>query len=233
MEWFIKIVTLFFTGALGGWITELFFRRAVHKKWINPGFLAGPCLPLYGSGLVVLYLICEYGFRFIESLTWRAVAVIATLTVLMTLIEYVTGLVFIKRLNVKLWDYSDRKGNVQGIICPLFSFIWGVAGAIYYFCIHDALRYFAALIASNTLWYFICGAATGVFILDVCYSFNVVAKVRAWAKKHDIIVKYEELKLSIKRRAEKLKQKKSFLFSLHSKNGMEKELEDYSSELER
>ena len=47
---------LFFIGCLIGWEIELIYRRFLSKnnperKWINPGFLIGPWLPIYGSGL--------------------------------------------------------------------------------------------------------------------------------------------------------------------------------------
>ena len=47
---------LFFIGSCLGWCMEVFFRRFFsranpERKWINPGFLAGPYLPLYGFGL--------------------------------------------------------------------------------------------------------------------------------------------------------------------------------------
>ena len=41
-----------------------------------------------------------------------------------TLIEYFAGLIFIKGMHVKLWDNSDEKFNIQGIICPKFTFFW-------------------------------------------------------------------------------------------------------------
>ena len=56
LEKFISIVTLFVFGSLIGWVIELFFRRFVsQKKWMNPGFLVGPYLPIYGFGTVGLY----------------------------------------------------------------------------------------------------------------------------------------------------------------------------------
>lgn len=46
---------LFFAGCLIGWGIEVIFRRFEPnnkaRKWINPGFLIGPYLPLYGFGL--------------------------------------------------------------------------------------------------------------------------------------------------------------------------------------
>ena len=58
----LVILFLFFIGCIMGWCIEVIFRKFFSKsnpshKWINPGFLIGPYLPLYGSGLVVLYLL--------------------------------------------------------------------------------------------------------------------------------------------------------------------------------
>ena len=127
---FVRLALIFVIGGSLGWVIELFFRRWAHKKWVNPGFLVGPCLPLYGTGLVVLYLLCLPNYDFIADPVWRVVFVVAMLAVVMTLVEYITGLIFIKGMKVKLWDYSDRWGNIQGIICPLFSLFWAVLGAM-------------------------------------------------------------------------------------------------------
>ncbi len=39
----------------------------------------------------------------------------------MTLIEYVAGVFGLKYFKVRLWDYSDEWGNINGIVCPEFS----------------------------------------------------------------------------------------------------------------
>ncbi|MBR0031622.1 MAG: hypothetical protein IJP61_04990, partial [Treponema sp.] len=49
----LVLTFLFFAGSIIGWGIELFWRRFFsknnpEKKWINPGFLTGPYLPLYG-----------------------------------------------------------------------------------------------------------------------------------------------------------------------------------------
>ena len=136
MQVVLKISFLFIIGGSLGWVLELFYRRMAHGKWINPGFLVGPCLPLYGIGVVLLYSICEIRLDGIASEFWRHVVVILMITAVMTGIEYVTGLFFVNVMKVRLWDYSDSWGNVQGIICPLFSLFWGVLGALYYLFVH-------------------------------------------------------------------------------------------------
>ena len=126
MQIFFRLAFLYMLGSVGGWVIELFFRRFFStKKWINPGFLNGPYLPMYGAGTLILYGAC-----FIPLPRW---ALVLLLLVSLTLLEYVTGLIFIKGMHIKLWDYSAQWGNVQGIICPLFSLLWGViaAGFVY------------------------------------------------------------------------------------------------------
>ena len=64
MNKFLILAFLFFVGSTFGWILEVFFRKFFSRnnpehKWINPGFCTGPYLPLYGSGLCVLYLIAS------------------------------------------------------------------------------------------------------------------------------------------------------------------------------
>ena len=227
MKTFLSLSFIFVLGCSFGYIIELIFRRVVHKKWINPGFLSGPCLPIYGTGVVVLYLICSMEYPFISSPAIKTVFIIAGITVSMTVIEYLTGLFFVKIFNVRLWDYSDRWGNLQGIICPLFSFIWGAIGAAYYFLLHPAVTVAAEWISANPEFAVFVGMYLGVFFVDIGYSFNIVAKMKRFAEQHKILVRFEEVKLSIRLQAEKLKKRSHFIFAFLSPSGLKAELESY------
>lgn len=63
----------------------------------------------------------------------RKLLLFVLMALAITLVEYIAGLIFIRGMKIKLWDYSERWGNIQGIICPLFSFFWAILSAIYYF----------------------------------------------------------------------------------------------------
>lgn len=230
MENVIRWSLIFIIGGTIGYFIELVFRRIVHKKWINPGFLIGPCLPLYGVGTLCLYLISSLDYGFIGSDFWRAVFVIFVITFAMTFVEYITGIVFIKGMNVKLWDYSDRKGNIQGIICPMFTFFWGLIGAVYYLFVHRFVTVAAGWIDANPLYSYLLGMYFGVFIVDVAYSFRIVSKIRAWAKENQIVVRYEAFKLSVHNKAQEIKEKTSFFFGLHGKKTFDGELERYADD---
>ena len=114
MTTFLSLCFLFFVGSCLGWCIEVVFRRFVSaKKWINPGFLTGPYLPIYGFGLVGLYSVCAIPVQ--TGSGWGdALVTILIMGVIMTAIEYVAGLIFIKGMKIKLWDYSNQPGNVQG-----------------------------------------------------------------------------------------------------------------------
>ncbi len=64
MSFILILAFLFAIGSLIGWVLELFFRRFFDKankerKWINPGFLNGPYLPIYGISLIMFYLLAQ------------------------------------------------------------------------------------------------------------------------------------------------------------------------------
>lgn len=227
MQILLKVSFLFIIGGSLGWVLELFYRRYAHGKWINPGFLVGPCLPLYGTGVVLLYSICEIPLDGIRSELWRHVVVILIITAVMTGIEYVTGLFFVNVMKVKLWDYSQRWGNIGGIICPLFTLFWGVLGAAYYLFLHGYMCVAADWIASHPVFGYFVGMYVGILVVDIGYSFHIVSKIHTWAKDSKMTVRYEEFKLSIRMHAETLKSRKHFVFPFQTLLTLREELENY------
>ena len=72
MNIFLVILFLFFAGSLIGWGIEVLWRKFFsaanpEHKWINPGFLVGPYLPLYGFSLTILFLLTFIDVSFIEN----------------------------------------------------------------------------------------------------------------------------------------------------------------------
>lgn len=202
---FFRLAFLFMIGAVGGWVIELFFRRYFSlKKWINPGFLNGPYLPMYGFGTVILYGAC-----FIPVPKW---GIVLLLVVGLTLLEYITGLIFIKGMKIKLWDYSKQWGNIQGIICPLFSLFWGIIAAVFVYFLYNPLDTAATWAVSNIWMLFATGIFYGVFATDLCISFNVSLKIRKVAAQFKTAVHYEELKAAINERRKQNRERFRFLF---------------------
>jgi Predicted membrane protein len=222
MPLFLIFAYLFFLGSVAGWVLEVFFRRFFsranpERRWINPGFCTGPWLPLYGSGLCILYLL-----SFLESAdlirnpVWNRIALFAVMALAMTGIEYAAGLLALRVAKVRLWDYTDQWGNIQGIICPKFSLAWALLGALYYFLIHPRILHALDWLSQNLAFSFFIGLFFGFFILDVVNSANLTAKLRRFAAENDVVVRFEAVKESIRKRKEAARQKYRFLRPLHT-----------------
>ena len=72
MNLWLVLAFLFFIGSLSGWCLELLYRKFFSdanpdRKWINPGFLSGPYLPLYGFSLCVLFLLAHIKIVYIDN----------------------------------------------------------------------------------------------------------------------------------------------------------------------
>lgn len=232
MNLFLILSFLFFIGAVSGWVIELLFRRFIstanpERKWINPGFCTGPYVPLYGFGLCFLYIIASVETSsLMDSFRYQKIVLFLTMAVTMTVIEYIAGIFLLKVAHMRLWDYSKEVGNIQGLICPRFSVIWAVLGAIYYFVIHPRILNALNWFSQNLAFSFVIGLFFGVFLLDVAHSLQLANKLQKFAKENDVIIRYEHLKLQIRKAHEQRKQKYHFLFPFHSDRPLSEHLKE-------
>lgn len=229
MSLFLILAFLFSVGSVLGWGLEVLFRRFFSAKhWVNPGFLIGPYLPLYGSSLCLLFLLAQlepyvsFGNPLLQKLL-----LFVTMAVAITILEYIAGLIFIKGMKIKLWDYSDRWGNVQGIICPLFSFFWIVLSGMYYFLVHPYILSALRWLGENLAFSFAIGFFYGIFVLDFIYSTQILVKIRTYAAESGIVVRLEELKEDIHASLLERKRKSHFFGSAHRRMSMTEFLENY------
>lgn len=205
-------------GSTFGFLLEVVYRSIRLKRLVKPGFLAGPCLPIYGTGATVLYLICNIDFSFISNPVLKVVVLLLIATILMTVIEYIAGFISIKYFKNKLWDYSNQWGNIQGIICPLFSLIWGVCCLLFYYLVFPWIGDFATAVSTNILLMFFVGIYYGVFSIDLAYSLNLMTKIRSYAIKVKELINFDNFKKLITEKYGSIEKKKSFItFKLYSK----------------
>lgn len=79
-------------------------------KIINRGFLHGPILPIYGFGVLLIWII----FRSLETNFFNRFVLISLVC---SLIEYSTSYILEKLFHKSWWDYKDCKYNLNGRIC--------------------------------------------------------------------------------------------------------------------
>ena len=210
MKILVTIATLFVIGSVSGYIIELLFRRFVsQKRWVNPGFMVGPYIPLYGFGTVILYGFSNIDLSNLGLPNWANILItLFAIGIALTVIELLAGLIFIKGFHMKLWDYSNQWGNFKGFICPLFSLIWMAVGVGYYFLLNPVLVKALFFIYDYPLYVFFVGVVVGMMVVDFCYSLHVGFMIKKYAGVAS--VKFEEFKASISEKMAESKKKASF-----------------------
>jgi len=108
----------FLVFSILGWIIEALYRSVIDRRLINPGFLTGPYLPIYGFGGLII--LAGYTLLSSYSLPVRAVFYIISLTAL----EFLAGFFMEKIFGIRLWDYRHRRLNLYGYVCLRFSIYW-------------------------------------------------------------------------------------------------------------
>ena len=123
----------------------------------------------------------------------------------MTLLELIAGLIFVKGFKVRLWDYTNDKGNFMGIICPKFSIIWILVSVLFYYFLSPWIYNLAAFNAEDILnpaleggmpkiWIiYALGLIYGAFLLDFFTSLGLFNKVSGAARKLGKVFHYDRI----------------------------------------
>lgn len=224
MHVFVMLVFIFGIGSIFGWVLEVLYRHFAdkEKRWFNPGFCVGPYLPIYGFGLVTVFLITYLNkLEFISNIVLRHFVLFVIIAISVTLIELIAGIFLLKFFNMRLWDYSDEPFNYKGYICLKFTIFWMLLGAGYFFFIHPAVYDSIVWLSNNLIFSFFVGSFFSTFIMDVIYSGNVIAKVRDYAVKNGVIVAFEDMKNRIARE-KKIREEKTAFFVFMLKENLSK-----------
>jgi uncharacterized membrane protein len=224
---FLMYLFLFLVGSVLGYAIEVLFRRFITAhRWVNPGFMKGPWLPLYGFGLLLMFTFCWVLTTYLPSslifynplgdlfgngrpasgATVADLIPISIMSVSLILLEFIAGLIFVKGFKVRLWDYSNLKGNILGIICPEFSLIWTAVSILFYYAMDPFVYQAFGLIftfmfgagdgsqAANVVFIFFMGVVYGIMLLDFIKSINIFTKIVAMANRYGFVAGYEKFR---------------------------------------
>ncbi|MDE6026433.1 MAG: putative ABC transporter permease [Lachnospiraceae bacterium] len=114
----IRHFVLWITGGIAYFYIEIIFRGFSHYSMIICG---GFCFLLVGEiGVDILYSGQPF---YILKIMGLAALVITTL-------EFFTGIIVNKIFQLGVWDYSTVRGNIMGQVCLPYTFLWGVLGLV-------------------------------------------------------------------------------------------------------
>jgi len=122
---------IFLLYSLLGFIMEsTLFKIKLSKK--HSGIFYGPMTAVYGVGVLSIELLNKYFFKKIKChKIIKLIIEFITLTIILSLIEYLGGNILNYLFDIDMWDYSNIKPNFGKYICLQNSIIWGILGTIY------------------------------------------------------------------------------------------------------
>ena len=141
-----KMIFYFAVYSFLGWCVESVYKTILEKKFINSGFLYGPFCPIYGFGAIIMGII-------LEKFPHNIFIIFFVSSIILTIWEYVVGVILEKIFKTKYWDYSDCKFNINGRICLKNSIFWGILGSVFTFIAHPIVKIIVLKIPNSVLLY--------------------------------------------------------------------------------
>jgi len=190
---FYKYLFLFATFSIIGWILEVIYRSCITKKIVNPGFMSGCVLPIYGMGAIIINSICiliEY-----YNLPHKVLFVFIISAIILSLLEFICGFISLKYFHLRLWDYRKNKFNIKGFICLRFSIIWGLLAVLYYLGVHPYINEISINFINSNIGVFSLGIFLGIFIIDLSVSIKLLNRLIKYANEIKENINIEKIKL--------------------------------------
>lgn len=126
--YYIKIFLLY---SIFGFIMEstLYKNIQINK---HSGIFFGPVTAVYGIGIISLELLNKYIFKKMKSNKFlKLIIEFITITLILSLIEYLGGTILNSLFGIDMWDYSKEKIHFGKYLCLRNSIIWGLLGLAY------------------------------------------------------------------------------------------------------
>jgi uncharacterized membrane protein len=171
-EKFLDYFLYFGAMSFLGWIIETVYRSGKEKRLVNPGFLSGPFVPIYGFGAVIITSVS------VEARALPAVPGWALFLLSPTILEYFAGWLMEKFFGLKLWDYSRRRFNLRGRICLRFAIYWAALAILLVLVIQPAVFTRIAVLGPY-LSHFAAGGLCAWLAVDVTQSVKSVFNFKA------------------------------------------------------
>lgn len=120
------LLNCFFIYSILGFILEGTY-TLITSNHFSSGILYGPWTPVYGFGAILTIIISQKIFkkmhksRFTETLVTFIV-----LTIVLTLIEWLGGIIIEKLFHETLWNYKNFQFNIGKYISLEMALIWGL-----------------------------------------------------------------------------------------------------------
>lgn len=123
-----------------GFLLETIRSFLVNSKFTS-GILYGPWTPIYGIGIVIVILISNYLFAHLHLSRWvETFITFVIITLILTLLEWVGGILIEKIFHTVFWDYSKEAFSIGKYISLSKSLVWGVGSILFIYVLKPLLE---------------------------------------------------------------------------------------------
>lgn len=166
---FSQIVLFFTFYSIAGWICETIYVSIGKRKLVSRGFMYGPYCPIYGFGGVIIMEATK------SFLKWPwLVFLVAMLSA--AILEYFTSWAMEKLFNMRWWDYSEQKYNLNGRICLKNLLLFGIMALFMSYLLNPAIENVISKITPE--WqHMLANILVGMFIIDSVFTVEKLIKV--------------------------------------------------------
>lgn len=173
----LVVFLMFMIYSFFGYIVEIISIYREKKIFtLNRGFLIGPYIPVFGVGaLAIVFFLTKYKDDIMVLFVLS--------TTLCSTIEYMTSYVMEKIFNLRWWDYSNDRFNINGRVCLLNSILFGAAGVLITHYINPVVVGFLGKLPKFSI-YWSGSILLVIFILDVIVSIITVVNIKIDVKKY-------------------------------------------------
>ena len=103
----------------------------IFKTGFSSGILYGPWTPLYGFGVLIIMLLSNKIFESLHlNKVVETIIVFVVITIVLTILEWLGGILIEKLFHITFWDYSNYKYHIGKYISLEMSLVWGVGSII-------------------------------------------------------------------------------------------------------
>ena len=174
MQIVCKYFLYFMIYSFLGWFMEVCVSLWNKHKFINRGFLIGPYCPIYGWGCLAIIIIVGQNTSDILSVFLKSILICS-------LLEYFTSYFMEKIYNVRWWDYSSKKFNINGRICLETMIPFGLLASLIIYVLHPAVIKLVNLLSPESL-VIIASILFVIYIIDNIVSTYILFKIKGKIK---------------------------------------------------
>lgn len=132
----MQFLNLFFMYSILGFTIESLLALITNPSF-NSGMLRGPWTPLYGIGIIIIYLVNKKIKKWNLKKWQEIILYFFIITIILTILEFICGNLIYLLLDKTYWNYTKLKFNLGKYIALEISLIWGIGATLINYLLLD------------------------------------------------------------------------------------------------